>query len=115
MRKAAFLRSWLAKAILFVFLGTICLDSGLCGWIVGAYMIALGALIVFLHMRYPYMLEDEESPLHAPVTGSTTPTKETKADKKKKGKETKNPSDTAGTAEIQVTVDDEDGRNFQYK
>eukprot|EP00993_Chasmostoma_nieuportense_P004641 NODE_5299_length_673_cov_27.571429_g5136_i0.p1 GENE.NODE_5299_length_673_cov_27.571429_g5136_i0~~NODE_5299_length_673_cov_27.571429_g5136_i0.p1 ORF type:complete len:172 (+),score=52.81 NODE_5299_length_673_cov_27.571429_g5136_i0:55-570(+) len=78
--KFGFLANWIGKALFYIFLGTLCLDSGLTGWIVGLCMIALGCLILAMRVCNPSMFQetttedpvkDAETAVHMAVKKST--------------------------------------------
>eukprot|EP01001_Neometanema_parovale_P009965 NODE_6200_length_870_cov_112.131191_g5968_i0.p1 GENE.NODE_6200_length_870_cov_112.131191_g5968_i0~~NODE_6200_length_870_cov_112.131191_g5968_i0.p1 ORF type:complete len:237 (+),score=66.51 NODE_6200_length_870_cov_112.131191_g5968_i0:55-711(+) len=62
MKKVEFLRNWTSKAMLYIFIGTICLGETIAGWIVGAYMCALGILIIYVRVHHPGTLDDILAP-----------------------------------------------------
>eukprot|EP01006_Ploeotia_vitrea_P060950 TRINITY_DN76919_c0_g1_i1.p1 TRINITY_DN76919_c0_g1~~TRINITY_DN76919_c0_g1_i1.p1 ORF type:complete len:179 (-),score=1.67 TRINITY_DN76919_c0_g1_i1:112-648(-) len=58
MAKIQFLTSWVGRAVFYIFLGTLCLGSGIPGWVIGPYMCAIGVLIIVARVKWPTLLPD---------------------------------------------------------
>jgi hypothetical protein len=58
LKKFEVLGSWIGKGLFYIFLGTLCLGSGLAGWIVGIYLILLGLAVLIIRAYRPNVFQD---------------------------------------------------------
>eukprot|EP00906_Rhabdomonas_costata_P024400 RCo035079 len=69
LAKFGFMRSWVVKGILYIFLGTIAIGNQVYGWVVGVFMIAFGVVLLLLNFKFPHFLDDGEGD----TAGTPTP------------------------------------------
>eukprot|EP01006_Ploeotia_vitrea_P030905 TRINITY_DN63216_c0_g2_i2.p1 TRINITY_DN63216_c0_g2~~TRINITY_DN63216_c0_g2_i2.p1 ORF type:complete len:180 (+),score=16.61 TRINITY_DN63216_c0_g2_i2:49-588(+) len=58
LRKFAFLTSWIGKGLFYFFVGTLCVEYGVVGWIVGIFMMVLGVVTIVSRIAKPQLFVD---------------------------------------------------------